>query len=144
MYLKKTIHYLVVLIILLMLAPSSFAADINASNLTGKWAIGTTEQQCSDTNSEFFTFEPDGTFKARRNNRVEATGFYQVDQGFVYLDFISSIGFFKDIRAELKVYEGSYSQFRVTLLPFNVSDDRFEAFGLLGDQVNKGIAKKCN
>jgi hypothetical protein len=144
MYLKKTIHYLVVLIILLMLAPSSFAADINASNLTGKWAIGTIEQQCSDTNSEFFTFEPDGTFKARRNNRVEATGFYQVDQGFVYLNFISSIGFFNDIRAELKMYEGTYSQFRVTLLPFNVSDDRFEAFGLLGDQVNKGIAIKCN
>jgi hypothetical protein len=144
MYLKKTIHYLVVLIILLMLAPSSFAADINASNLTGKWAIGTIEQQCSDTNSEFFTFEPDGTFKARRNNRVEATGFYQVDQGFVYLNFISSIGFFKDLRAELKMYEGTYSQFRVTLLPFNVSDDRFEAFGLLGDQVNKGIAIKCN
>jgi hypothetical protein len=144
MYLKKTIHYLVVLIILLMLAPSSFAADINASNLTGKWAIGTIEQQCSDTNSEFFIFEPDGTFKARRSNRVEATGFYQVDQGFVYLDFISSIGFFYDIRAELKMYEGTYSQFRVTLLPFNVSDDRFKAFGLLGDQVNKGIAIKCN
>ena len=144
MYLKKTIHYLIVLTILLILVPFSFAADINSSNLTGKWAIGTTEQQCSDTNSEFFTFEPDGTFKARRNNTVEATGFYQVDQGFVSLNFISSIGFFKDLRAELKMYEGSYSQFRVTLLPFNVSDDRFEAFGLLGDQVNKGIAIKCD
>jgi hypothetical protein len=144
MYLKKTIHYLIVLTILLVLVPLSFAADINSSNLTGKWAIATTEQKCSDTNSEFFTFEPDGTFKARRNNTVEATGFYQVDQGFVYLNFISSIGFFKDLRAELKMYEGSYSQFRVTLLPFNVSDDRFEAFGLLGDQVDKGIAIKCN
>ena len=144
MYLKKTIHYLVVLTILLVLVPLSFAADINSSNLTGKWAIGATEQQCGDTNSEFFTFEPDGTFKARRNSTVEATGFYQVDQGFVSLNFISSIGFFKDIRAELKMYEGSYSQFKVTLLPFNVSDDRFEAFGLLGDQVNKGIAIKCD
>lgn len=144
MYLKKTIHYLIVLTILVVLVPLSFAADINSSNLTGKWAIGTIEQKCSDTNSEFFTFEPDGTFKARRNSTVEATGFYQVDQGFVSLNFISSIGFFKDIRAELKMYEGSYSQFRVTLLPFNVSDDRFEAFGLLGDQVNKGIAIKCD
>lgn len=144
MYLKKTIHYLIVLTILVVLVPLSFAADINSSNLTGKWAIGTIEQQCSDTNSEFFTFEPDGTFKARRNSTVEATGFYQVDQGFVSLNFISSIGFFKDLRAELKMYEGSYSQFRVTLLPFNVSDDRFEAFGLLGNQVNKGIAIKCD
>jgi hypothetical protein len=144
MYLKKTIHYLIVLTILLVLVPLSFAADIDSSSLTGKWAIGTTEQQCSDTNSEFFTFEPDGTFKAHRNSTVEATGFYQVDQGFVSLNFISSIGFFKDIRAELKMYEGTYSQFRVTLLPFNVADDRFEAFGLLGSQVNKGIAIKCN
>ena len=144
MYLKKTIHYLIVLTILLILVPLSFSADINSSNLTGKWAIGRTEQQCSDTNSEFFTFEVDRTFKARRNNTVEATGFYQVEQGFVYLNFIASIGFFKDIRAALKMYEGTYSQFRATLLPFNVSDDRFEAFGLLGNQAIKGIAIKCD
>lgn len=144
MFLKKTIQLLIVLTILLILAPSSFATDITSANLTGMWAIGTTEQQCGDINGEFFTFEPDGTFKARRNDNVEAIGFYQVDQGFVSLNFISSIGFFKDIRAELTMYEGTYSPFSVTLLPFNVSDDRFEAFGLLGDQVNKGIAVKCN
>ena len=144
MYLENTIQYMIVLVVLLICASSSFAADINSTNLTGMWAIGTTEQQCGDANSEFFNFEPDGTFKSSRNNNVEATGFYLVDQGFVYLNFISSIGFFKDIRAELKMYEGTYSQFRVKLLPFNVSNDRFEAFGLLGDQVNKGIAIKCD
>jgi hypothetical protein len=32
MYLKKTIHYLIVLTILLVLVPFSFAADINSSN----------------------------------------------------------------------------------------------------------------
>jgi len=144
MYLEKIIQYMIVLVVLLICAPSSFAADINSTNLIGIWAIGTTEQQCSDANSEFFTFEPDGTFKARRNNNAEAVGFYRVEQGFVYLNFISSIGFFKDIRDELKMYEGTYTPFSVTLLPFNVSDDHFEAFGLLESQVNKGIAVRCN
>ena len=123
---------------------AALAAEVNNEILQGKWAIGTVEQQCSNSDAEFFIFDQDGTFKATRNNTVEATGFYKVDQGYVYLNFISSIGFFSDISSILEGYKDTYTLFSVTLLPFNVSATKFEAFGLLDEQINKGIAVKCN
>jgi hypothetical protein len=119
------------------------AADMVPEYLHGNWVIGMTEQKCSEADAEYFVFNQNGTFEAGRSKKAEAVGFWQIDGDIVYLVFIASGGFFQDIHAELKAYENRFDYFDVKLVPFNVTDDRFEAVGVLGDETNKGIAKRC-
>ena len=119
------------------------AADMAPEYLHGNWVIGTTEQKCGNADAEYFVFKKTGTFEAGRSNKTEAVGFWQIDGDIVYLVFIASGGFFQDIHAELKEHENTFDTYDVKLIPFNVEDNRFEAVGVLGDQVNKGIAIRC-
>jgi len=119
------------------------AADMAPEYLHGNWVIGTTEQKCGAADSEYFIFNKNGTFEAGRSGKAEAVGFWQIDGDIVYLVFIASGGFFQDIHAELKAYENTFDYFDVKLIPFNVEDNRFEAVGVLGDEINKGIAIRC-
>ena len=61
------------------------------------------------------------------------------------LDFELEVGsdLFQDIHAELKAYENTFDYFDVKLIPFNVKDIKFEAVGVLGDEINKGVAIRC-
>jgi hypothetical protein len=119
------------------------AADMVPEYLRGNWVIGSTEQKCGDSDSEYFVFNENGTFEAGRSEKAEAVGFWQIDGDIVYLVFIASGGFFQDIHAELKAYENTFDYFDVKLIPFNVEDNRFEAVGVLGDETNKGVAIRC-
>ena len=132
----------------LVLALVGFSSAANAADMTpeylhGNWVIGTTEQKCGDAEAEYFVFNENGTFEAGRSKKAEAVGFWQIDGDSVYLVFIASGGFFQDIHAELKKYENRFDYFDVKLIPFNVEDNRFEAVGVLGDEVNRGIAIRC-
>jgi hypothetical protein len=121
----------------------AIAADMAPEYLHGNWVIGTTEQKCGAADAEYFIFNKNGTFEAGRSNKAEAVGFWQIDSDIVYLVFIASGGFFQDIHAELKEYENTFDYFDVKLIPFNVKDNWFEAVGMLGDEINKGIAIRC-
>jgi hypothetical protein len=122
--------------------PEAHAADMVPEYLHGNWVIGTTEQKCGDSDTEYFIFRQNGTFEAGRSNKAEAVGFWEIDGNILNLDFISSPRFFQDIRAEIKNF-GDMLEFKVKLVPFNVEKDRFEAVGVLGEQLNKGIAIRC-
>jgi hypothetical protein len=137
----RDIAFLTILII--GLSSAANAMDMDADYLVGNWAIGTTEQKCTDVESENFVFRKNGTFETSRSNKAEAVGFWQMAGEMVRLDFISSGGFFQDIQTQLKALENQFSYFQVKLVPFNVKENRFEAVGILGDQVNKGIAIRC-
>ena len=119
------------------------AAGMDSKYLAGNWVIGTAEQKCGDAESEYFIFRENGTFEAGRSSKVEASGFWKIEGDILYLDFISSGGFFQDIHAELKEFEGVLDYFQVKLVPFNVEENRFQAVGVLGDQINRGIAVRC-
>lgn len=125
------------------LSSAANAADMDTDYLVGNWAIGTTEQKCADAESERFEFRKNGTFETSRSNKAEVVGFWRIGGDTVRLDFISSGGFFQDIHAQLKALENQFSYFKVKLVPFNVEENRFEAVGILGDQVNKGVAVRC-
>ena len=119
------------------------AADMAPEYLHGNWVIGTTEQTCGAADTEYFVFNQNGTFEAGRSKKAEAVGFWQIDGDIVYLVLIASGGFFQDIHAELKEHENRFDYFDVKLIPFNVEDNRFEAVGVLSDEINKGIAIRC-
>ena len=139
----KILCFSFLMMFMIGLSSAANAADMDTDYLVGNWAIGTTAQKCADAESEGFVFHKNGTFEASRANKAEAVGFWQIDGDMVRLDFISSGGFFQDIHAQLKALENRFSYFQVKLVPFNVEQSRFEAVGILGDQVNKGVAVRC-
>ncbi len=119
------------------------AANMAPEYLEGNWVIGPTEQKCNTADSEYFIFQNNGTFEAGRSGKAEAVGFWQIKGDVLNLDFISSPGFFHDIHEELKEFENLFDYFSVKVVPFNVKKDRFEGVGVLGDQIQKGIAIRC-
>lgn len=139
----KILYFSFLMMFMIGLSSAANAADMDTDYLVGMWAIGTTEQKCADAESERFVFRKNGTFEASRSNKSEAVGFWQIDDDMVRLDFISSGGFFQDINTQLKALENRFSYFKVKLVAFNVEENRFEAVGILGDQVNKGVAVRC-
>ena len=139
----KFLGFNFLVMVLICFSTGANAADMAPEYLHGNWVIGTTEQKCGAEDSEYFIFNKNGTFEAGRSNKAEAVGFWQIDSDFVYLVFIASGGFFQDIHAELKAYENTFDYFDVKLIPFDVEDNRFEAVGVLGDEVNRGIAIRC-
>jgi hypothetical protein len=139
----KFLAFSFLVMVLICFSSGANAADMAPEYLHGNWVIGTTEQQCGAADAEYFMFNQNGTFEAGRSKKAEAVGFWQIDGDTVYLVFIASGGFFQDIHAELKAYENTFDYFDVELIPFNVEDNRFEAVGVLGDEVNRGIAIRC-
>jgi hypothetical protein len=139
----KFLSFSFLMMFMMGLSSAANAADMDTGYLVGNWAIGTAEQKCADAESERFVFDKNGTFETSRSNKAEAVGFWRIDGDTVRLDFISSGGFFQDIHAQLKALENRFSYFKVKLVPFNVEENRFEAVGILGDQVNKGVAVRC-
>jgi hypothetical protein len=139
----KLLTFSFLLIVAACFSSGANAADMVPEYLYGNWVIGTTEQKCGAADSEYFIFNKNSTFEAGRSKKAEAVGFWQIDSDIVYLVFIASGGFFQDIHAELKEHENTFDYFDVKLIPFNVKDNRFEAVGVLGDEVNKGIAVRC-
>ena len=120
------------------------AADMAPEYLHGNWVIGPTEQICGAVDSEYFNFQNNGTFEAGRSGKAEAVGFWQINGDVLKLDFISSPGFFQDIHGDLKEWENLFDYFSVKVVSFNVEENRFEGVGVLGDQIQKGIAVNTN
>ena len=139
----KLLCLIFLVMILICFVSAANAAGVDSKYLAGNWVIGTAEQKCGDKESEYFLFRENGTFETGRSSKAEAVGFWRIAGDMVYLDFISSGGFFQDIHAELKEFDGVLDYFQVKLVPFNVEENRFEAVGVLGDQINKGIAVRC-
>ena len=139
----KFLAFYFVVMVWIFFSSGANAADMVPEYLHGNWVIGMTEQKCGAAGAEYFVFNQNGTFEAGRSKKAEAVGFWQIDGDSVDLVFIASGGFFQDIHAELKGYENTFDSFDVKLVPFNVKDNRFEAVGVLGDEVNKGIAIRC-
>ena len=139
----KFLAFNFVVMVWIFFASGANAADMVPEYLNGNWVIGMTEQKCGAADAEYFVFNQNGTFEAGRSKKAEAVGFWQIDGDSVDLVFIASGAFFQDIHAELKGYENTFDSFDVKLIPFNVEDNRFEAVGVLGDEVNKGIAIRC-
>ena len=139
----KFLCLIFMVMVLICFISAANAANVDSKYLAGRWIIGTVEQKCGDTESEHFIFRENGTFEAGRSSKAEAVGFWRIANDMLYLDIISSGGFFQDIHVELREFEGVLDYFQVKLVPFNVEENRFEAVGVLGEQINKGIAVRC-
>jgi hypothetical protein len=139
---------LVYITVLLMLT-FCFAFGVNAAELTpqylqGEWAVGTTEQNCDSAESEHLTFRENGSFEGERAGKVEAAGLWSIAEGcIVELHIVSSPSFFGDIHEELKAVEESYHYFNIKIIPYNMENGKFEAVGVIGEMIKRGVFVKC-
>ena len=140
-------HKLVYIPVILILS-ICFAFDVNAAELTpqylqGEWVVGPTEQKCDSTEFEHLRFRKNGSFEGGRTGKVEAAGIWSIDEDIVSLHIVSSPAFFGDIHEELKAFKDQHHYFNVKIVPFNIEEGKFEAVGVIGEMIKKGVFVRC-
>ena len=138
----RTFNYATILVLLsVLLVPWANAADLSADYLYGRWVID--EQNCSSTDSEYIEFSKNGTFEGTRTGKAEIVGFWGLKEGIMDLHMVTSPAFFDDMHKDLARFEGIYSYFQGRMVIINTQDKSFEAFGVIGDEIKRASAVRC-
>jgi hypothetical protein len=141
---RKTYLSIFSIITVLGFSFQAWALDLTEEYLLGKWVIDGAD--CSDPGSEFVIFRDSGAIEGIRAGKLEAAGFWEIDDDIFIIHVVASPEFFHDDRkeaADLKAFEGEYYAFRIRVVPFNIEPDQFGAVGLLGEQINKSVFNRC-
>jgi hypothetical protein len=144
MVLRRELLWVWALVGVLGLGAEAKAAELSNDYLLGKWLIDSTD--CADNNAEFAIFRDTGAVESVRAGKLEAAGFWEIDDDTVVIHVVASPAFFHGEREGfegLKAFEGQYDAFKIRVVPFNVETDTFGAIGLLGEEVNKGNFTRC-
>jgi hypothetical protein len=141
---RKAYLSVVSIIAVLGLSFQAWSSELTGEYLPGKWVVDGTN--CSDPSSEFVIFRDSGAVEGVRAEKLEAAGFWEINDDILIVHVVASPAFFHDDRkeaAELKAFEGEYYAFRIRIVPFNIEPDQFGAVGLLGEQVNRAVFNRC-
>jgi hypothetical protein len=138
----RAFNYATILVVLsVFLVPWANAADLSADYLYGRWVID--DQDCSSPDSEYMAFNQNGTFEGMRTGNAEIVGFWKLQEGILNLHMVTSPAFFDDLHHDLSGFEGIYSYFHARMVIFNTQDNSFEAFGVIGDEIKRTSAVRC-
>ena len=138
----RAFSYATILVVLsVLLVPLANAADLSADYLYGRWVID--EQNCSSTDSEYIEFSKNGTFEGTRTGKAEIVGFWGLKEGILDLHMVTSPAYFDDLHKDLAGFEGIYSYFLGRMVIFNTQNKSFEAFGVIGDEIKRASAVRC-
>jgi len=138
----RAFSYATILVVLsVLLVPLANAADLSADYLHGRWIID--EQNCSSTDSEYIRFNKNGTFEGTRTGKAEIVGFWGLKEGILDLHMVTSPAYFDDLHKDLAGFEGIYSYFQGRMVIFNTQNKSFEAFGVIGDEIKRASAVRC-
>lgn len=122
-------------------ATAGDAADLSAEYLFGRWVIN--EQNCGSADSEYIVLRENRTFEVTRAKNIETVGFWELTDDVVDLHMVASPASFADINGELVGYDGLYYYFQARVVVLNMQPNRFEAIGVLGDQIDRAYAVRC-
>ena len=138
----RTFNYATILVVLsVFLVPGAKAADLSADYLYGRWVID--DQNCSSPDSEYIEFNKNGTFEGTRTGQAEIVGFWVLKGGILDLHMVTSPAFFDDIHKDLARFEGIYNYLQGRMVIFNTQDKSFETFGVIGDEIKRTAAVRC-
>ena len=125
---RTTCLSMVSFLTVLGLSLQAWSSELSDKYLLGKWAIDATD--CSDSSSEFVIFRDSGALENVRGGKLEAAGFWKLEDDIMKIHIVASPAFFHDDRedaVDLKAFEGEYLAFRIRVVPFNVEPDFFRA-----------------
>jgi hypothetical protein len=119
----------------------AIASDLTPEYLQGRWVIDF--ENCESPDAEYVLFRADGAFESIRTGKVEILGFWKIVGSDLDLHMVTSPAFFGDIHPGMKDFEGVWGYYSVRMVPYNISDNAFEAIGVLEDQVRRTTAVRC-
>jgi len=138
----RAFNYATIFVVLgVFLVPWANAADLSADYLYGRWVID--ERNCSSPDSEYMEFSKNGTFEGTRTGQAEIVGFWGLKEGILDLHMVTSPAFFDDIHKDLARFENIYNYFQGRMVIFNTQDKSFETFGVIGDEIKRTTAVRC-
>jgi hypothetical protein len=118
------------------------AADLSAEYLGGTWVIGG-KDQCQNQDREVLLLRKNGTLESSRSGKAEAVGFWELKDDFLHLHMVSSPAFFKDVHEDMHEYDGQFHYFNMKVAAVNFDGKSFEAIAILGEQIKKSTAVRC-
>ena len=115
--------------------------DLFAEYIYGRWVLD--DENCSSPDSETIEFRKNGTFESTRAGNAEVVGFWELNEKILNLHMVTSPAFFDDIHRSLVGFKGIYNYFQVRMVIFNTEQNSFEAFGMLGYEMKRTNAVRC-
>jgi hypothetical protein len=138
----RAFNYATILVVLsVFLVPWANAGDLSEEYLYGRWAIDA--KDCSSPNSEYIEFRKNGTFQSTRTGETEIVGFWGLNRDILELHMLTSPAFFDDIHRALSGFEDRYDYFQSKAAIFNNKNNSFEAFGVIGNEMQRATAVRC-
>ena len=138
----RVFNCVVILVVFgVFLAPWANAGDLSPEYLYGLWVID--DQNCSSPDSEYFEFRKNGTFESTRTGKTEIVGFWEFNNDILELQMLTSLAFFDDLHKAMVGFEGRYNYFQGRMIIFNTEPGSFEAFGVIGDVIERTNAVRC-
>jgi len=139
--LRKTFLMLTSLLVLSGLLPGVSAAALDAAYLTGKWEINA-DGACGKEDAEKLIVHDNATFEYGRRGKIEAVGFWRIEQDVVVFEMLTSPAYFQDIANELKDYT-RHEVYSMQMMPLDMQQDRFSAVASIDDQMNRLVLQRC-
>ena len=137
--LRRIMRCLLVPIAASVFLASVAVAEITPKYLNGVWTI-VSEKNCGLKEFEHVEFRTNGTFESRRFGATDSTGFWRNSGDVLDLHLVTSPERFDE---QLKDFKGYFDYFLVKVLVFNQNPDKFEVFGLIGNQIKKQALFRC-
>ena len=125
-------------------SPITKADDLDSAYFLGTWVIDDTD--CASETSELVVFRDSGALESMRAGTLEAAGFWKLEGDLIEAQLIASPAYFHDAKADfapLAQSNGEYGAFKIRVIPLNMEDNKFDAVGILGDQVAQGVFMRC-
>jgi len=137
--LRRMMRCLLVPIAASVFLASGAVAEITPKYLDGVWAIAS-EKNCGLKEFEQLVFHANGTFESHRFDATGSVGFWRNSGDVLTLHLVTSPERFDK---QLKDFKGYFDYFNVKVLIFNQEPNKFEAFGLIGNQIKKEVLFRC-
>ncbi len=137
--LRRIMRCLLVPIAASVFLANGAVAQVTAKYLDGVWAIASAKN-CGLKDTEHLMFRANGTFESFRFGVTDSTGFWRNSDDVLVLHMVTSPEFFDK---QLKEFKGYFDYFFVKVLVFNQEPDKFETFGLIGNQIKKETLFRC-
>ena len=128
-------------VISVFLAPLATAGDLSPEYLYGRWVIA--EPNCSTPDSEYYEFRKNGTFESTRTGKTEIVGFWEFNKDILELHMLTSLAFFDDIHKSMAGFKDQFHYFPGKMIIFNTKQGSFEAFGVIGNEIERTTAVRC-
>ena len=136
---RRLMCYLLVPVVASIFLANGAVAQVSAKYLDGIWAISSAKN-CGLKDTEHLMFRANGTFESFRFGVTDSTGFWRNSDDVLVLHMVTSPEFFDK---QLKEFKGYFDYFFVKVLVFNQESDKFETFGLIGNQIKKETLFRC-